>query len=361
MLTRICITIGLVLLAATAIAGGYYFQKPDWPAPDNNSRMLIYDPVANADKNVTWWQLRNGFKDMSTAAKLNRLAPVASTGNWMDILNKPAETCVGRIAYDGNDGSQIYVGSGAPLSGSGILSDFYLNSLNGDYYRKEGATPAWVLKGNLTGAPGTNGKTYSCTITGGVRTVLYTALLNNPAPVMTSFAAEMRENGIIVTPATYSWSVPASLSLLSGSSSAATFTPAVASTFSAGAADNRVDVTLTYSGQTCKATAEVAITRIGDTGSAGSPDTKTDIYNKIKTGVTGDVMRTQCGPGDAAGFACLEWRDPIGNIILTYTAGGGVTIYNLPSDIASTIKLTVKKIGAADGLVYTAGGVLELH
>lgn len=78
-----------------------------------------------------------------------------ASGTLAEILNKPADTCTGRISYDGIDGTQIYYGSGAPAAGTGVLNDLYINSANTDYYRKEGATPAWVLKGNLTGPANT--------------------------------------------------------------------------------------------------------------------------------------------------------------------------------------------------------------
>ncbi|HEX9078097.1 MAG TPA: hypothetical protein VF795_00835 [Desulfuromonadaceae bacterium] len=68
-------------------------------------------------------------------------------------------TCTGRLCWDGLDGSQIYVASGAPASTTGAQNDFYLDSTSGNYYRKEcsgtGCTPAWTLKGNLVGPANT--------------------------------------------------------------------------------------------------------------------------------------------------------------------------------------------------------------
>src|SRR6185369_11246503 len=63
----------------------------------------------------------------------------------------------GPRGYDGYDGSQIFTGTGAPVSGTGTLSDYYLNTFNGDIYLKEGSPAAWTLKGNLKGPSGTNG------------------------------------------------------------------------------------------------------------------------------------------------------------------------------------------------------------
>ncbi len=77
------------------------------------------------------------------------------------------ETCTGRVSTDGIDGSFIYTGSTAPAADLGVERDFYLQS-NGDYYRKEGAPPTWVLKGSLLGpastVPGPPGPANALTI-----------------------------------------------------------------------------------------------------------------------------------------------------------------------------------------------------
>jgi len=371
-----------------AYGGGYYFQKPELTDVPDNARVLVYDASSNTDKNFTGAFLKGYFArsghnhvfsnisglqsaldsksevghghtipyitglqaildgkvDLTdprltdareplphtqAASTITGLAPVATFGNyssltgkptipapqvnsdWLatggaaQILNRPAETCAGRFTYDGN--------------------------------------------------------TIVCTVTGGIRSLLYDANGANPSSAMVSFGAEMRMNGTVVPPDTYAWSVPATGTLLSGASSTATFTPVVAPTFSAGAADNRVDVDLTYAGYTCRATAPVPATKIGATGSQGSPDTKTDIYNKIKVGVTGDVLLTQCGPGDTAGFAAREVRDVAGNIMLTYTCGGMVTVYQLPGDTSSTVKLAVRGTDGINRFEVTAGGTVTIR
>lgn len=275
------------------------------------------------------------------AATITGLATVATSGSYNDLANKP-------IFTRGYDGREVEVRN----SGSHIQ------------WRYIADPPAeWinlVALADITGTNGAAGKTYSLAITGGIRSLLYDLNGSNPAPTMAAFGAELREDGAIVTPATYAWGVPASGSLLSGSSTTSTFTPTVAGTFTV-SSDNRVDLTVTYAGLTISATAPIPITKVGATGADGSPDTKQQIYTKIGAAATGDVLRTQCGPGDAAGFAAREIRDPSGNIILTYTCGGQITVYNLPGDAASTIKLLVKKTDGSNGLVYKAGGTLELY
>jgi hypothetical protein len=65
----------------------------------------------------------------------------------------------------GAAGSVWYTGAGAPAGGLGAVGDFYLNSINGDYYKKTGAS-TWTSQGNLKGATGTTGATGATGATG---------------------------------------------------------------------------------------------------------------------------------------------------------------------------------------------------
>lgn len=56
----------------------------------------------------------------------------------------------------GTPGSIWYSGAGAPSSSLGVVNDFYLNSVNGDYFQKVSDT-TWTLKGNLKGPAGATG------------------------------------------------------------------------------------------------------------------------------------------------------------------------------------------------------------
>lgn len=127
----------------------------------------------------------------------------------------------------------------------------------------------WAL---IKGADGTNGKTYLLFITGGKTNAVYDSTGANPLPAPTAFSAELYEDGALVTPATYSWSVPGSNTLLSGSSSSSTFTPSLATNFDINKGDNRVLLTCTYAGQTVKAVQPIAITQ---QVSGSTPDTST--------------------------------------------------------------------------------------
>ncbi|MEW6775042.1 MAG: hypothetical protein AB1405_01990 [Bdellovibrionota bacterium] len=57
-----------------------------------------------------------------------------------------------RVGFQGEagvSGSQVLTGAGAPASGLGVNGDFYVNTANGDYYKKSAG--AWALQGSLRG------------------------------------------------------------------------------------------------------------------------------------------------------------------------------------------------------------------
>ncbi|MBL4800746.1 MAG: collagen-like protein [Emcibacter sp.] len=56
----------------------------------------------------------------------------------------------------GADGDTWLDGAGLPAGGLGTVGDYYLNGTNGDYYKKTGAS-AWTLQGNIAGADGDDG------------------------------------------------------------------------------------------------------------------------------------------------------------------------------------------------------------
>ena len=63
----------------------------------------------------------------------------------------------GTDGVDGKDGTSIRTGNGSPSNGLGNDGDSYINLDNWDYYVKENGS--WVLKGNIKGSDGVNGKT----------------------------------------------------------------------------------------------------------------------------------------------------------------------------------------------------------
>lgn len=117
------------------------------------------------------------------------------------------------------------------------------------------------------GTNGSNGKTYTLSVDGGVRNVTYDAAGGTPLPGQTAFSCTLYENGASVTPATWAWTANGHLS---GTSSTSTFTPACAGTFTASAND-WVKLVVTYAGQTVAQVIPIAVTKIGATGGTGAP------------------------------------------------------------------------------------------
>ncbi len=62
----------------------------------------------------------------------------------------------GTDGVNGIDGNNWLSGIGVPATAQGSLNDYYLNTSNGTYYKKTGAT-SWTLLGSLMGPAGANG------------------------------------------------------------------------------------------------------------------------------------------------------------------------------------------------------------
>lgn len=300
------------------------------------------------------------------AATITGLSPVATSGSYPDLINKPTIPAA-QVKADWNASGTVAEILNKPTllrgyDGREVELQTSATHIQWRYIADPPGT--WLDLVPLTTITGTNGnpgKTYTCAITGGIRSLLYDKDSLNPTPTMVAFGLEMREDGAVVTPAAIEWTTPASGSLLSGSSTAATFTPTVNSTFSPGSADNRVDVVATYNDITCRATAPVPATRVGDTGLQGSPDGKAEIYTKIGAGVTGDVLNTTSGAGDASGFAFRTVRIN-GNIHRADLVPGKTVIYSQTTDTADTIKLQINKAGSTNPAVtISAGGALVIY
>lgn len=65
------------------------------------------------------------------------------------MYGPPTSFIPGPKGMRGLPGSQIYTENGIPSNTLGNNGDFYLNNLNGNYYKKINNT--WILEGNLTG------------------------------------------------------------------------------------------------------------------------------------------------------------------------------------------------------------------
>ena len=91
------------------------------------------------------------------------------------------------------------------------------------------------------GIPGDPGFSYTLNIKGGTRGIAYAANGTNPEPNTSSqFSVELLKNGVKVSnPASISWTCGGNLS---GSSSAATFTPTIKSTYASGSSYVKVSI-----------------------------------------------------------------------------------------------------------------------
>jgi hypothetical protein len=65
----------------------------------------------------------------------------------------PASTVPGP---PGTPGEQWFAGSGAPSGAMGIVGDWYIDNVSGDFYEKTGAS-TWTVRGQLAGPPGAPG------------------------------------------------------------------------------------------------------------------------------------------------------------------------------------------------------------
>jgi hypothetical protein len=88
--------------------------------------------------------------DTTWTQRTNITGPAGATGS-----QGPAGA-PGSQGPAGTPGEKWFTGSGAPSGATGIVGDWYLDSANGDYYEKTGAS-AWTLRGNLRGPQGATG------------------------------------------------------------------------------------------------------------------------------------------------------------------------------------------------------------
>ena len=110
------------------------------------------------------------------------------------------------------------------------------------------------------GYVGNDGKTYVLNILGGQRSITYNEVGASPSPSPSAFSFELLVDGVSVTPTSRSWSATGHLS---GTSTAATFTPTYATNFNS-SYSNAVNLTVVYGGISVKAVAPIAITKIGE-------------------------------------------------------------------------------------------------
>ena len=99
-------------------------------------------------------------------ADVNSVTGSGTYMSWSVALNGAAGPAgpagpaglTGTTGSAGANGSIWYTGTGIPLSANGSINDLYLNTTNGDYYKKTGVS-TWILQANLTGQQGLQGST----------------------------------------------------------------------------------------------------------------------------------------------------------------------------------------------------------
>lgn len=111
------------------------------------------------------------------------------------------------------------------------------------------------------GYVGNDGKTYILNILGGQRSITYNEVGGSPSPATSSaFSFELLVNGVSATPTSITWSATGHLS---GTSTAATFTPIYATNFNS-SYSNAVNLTVVHNNISIKTTAPIAVTRVGE-------------------------------------------------------------------------------------------------
>jgi len=154
-----------------------------------------------------------------------------------------------------NDGSGTYVVT-QPIS----ITQLGTNGANG-------------TNGSI-GSNGAAGPTTQLFITSNTTSFLYNAAGTSFAPAIQAFSFTFTQNGATVNSSNYTiaWSIPNSAnSLLSGTSTAATFTPTLASNFNSALASNAVKLVITMSDSITiyQAIQPISITQVGATGATG--------------------------------------------------------------------------------------------
>lgn len=181
------------------------------------------------------------------------------------------------------------------------------------------------IKGE-NGTDGINGKTYALAVNAGTRSFIYAASGSGAAPsTSAAYSQTLTADGVSVTPTSYAWSATGRLS---GTSSTATFTPVVNSTYAADSTSVSLTVTHGSPSVSITQTVPIAISKIGDAGVPGKknivaklfkwstsetiPSTNST-YNwntgVLTSGITG--WTTSAGSPTASGQKLYELSKPI--------------------------------------------------
>jgi len=149
-------------------AGEKWFSGAGAPATATGAIADWYLDTANGDiyekTGASAWTLRGNIKGPQGATgATGSQGPIGNTGAQGPqgaTGSQGPQGATGSQGPAGTAGEKWFTGAGAPSGATGSVADWYLDSSNGDYYEKTGAS-AWTLRGNLKGPQGTTGATGS--------------------------------------------------------------------------------------------------------------------------------------------------------------------------------------------------------
>ena len=110
--------------------------------------------VLSYDTGTTTWSVVAEPRD-NFVGPTGATGPAGPTGATGPTGPTGATGPAGSNGTNGTNSLGIHTQSGTPSPGDGVDGDFWLNTLNGDYYYK--AAGSWTLKGNLIGPQGIQG------------------------------------------------------------------------------------------------------------------------------------------------------------------------------------------------------------
>ena len=98
----------------------------------------------------------DGWQDIALIGPPGPQGAQGAQGVKGDTGTQGPQGAPGPQGVAGTPGEVWFTGAGAPPGATGIVGDWWLDSSNGDYYEKTGAS-AWTLRGNLRGPQGIQG------------------------------------------------------------------------------------------------------------------------------------------------------------------------------------------------------------
>jgi hypothetical protein len=227
---------------------------------------------------------RTPLAHSQSASTITGLATVATTGSYPDLSNKPTIP----VACGSDPATAIF--DGVP------------------------GTPGAPGAPGATGERGHAGISIFCNISGPVRAFSYDTGGLNPFPPLQAFGAQLWEGATRLVIQAYEWWTGGPGNTVSGSGTAATFTPSVKSVFKNRSTNNYVAVQVRYStalggGRYCRTGIPISVTQPGAKGEKGDSGvavvTKSSVTDQF-TALTAGGSPMYFFPGDGQTDATLQ-------------------------------------------------------